>query len=39
MNDELERIWKEIAMAYFSVLSWLLTEGTEEKLSVLQSVQ
>jgi hypothetical protein len=26
-------------MAYFSVLSWLLTEGTEEKLSVLQSVQ
>jgi hypothetical protein len=31
MNDKLERIWKVTAMAYFSVLSWLLTEGIEEK--------
>jgi hypothetical protein len=30
MNDELERMWKEAAMAFFSALSWRLSEGIEE---------
>jgi predicted P-loop ATPase len=31
MNDELERIWKEMVMAYFKVPSWHLSEESEEK--------
>jgi hypothetical protein len=30
MNDELERMWKETSIAFFSVLSWHLPEGVEE---------
>jgi hypothetical protein len=31
MNDEVERIWKEVVMAYFKILSRTLPEETEEK--------
>jgi hypothetical protein len=30
MNNHLERIWKEVVMAYLKVLSWHLPGGTEE---------
>jgi hypothetical protein len=30
MINELKRIWKEEAMAYFKVLSWNLLTATEE---------
>jgi hypothetical protein len=31
MIDDLERMWKETAMAYFKVLSWHPSIGTQEK--------
>jgi hypothetical protein len=31
MNNELERMWKEVVVAYSKVLSWSLHGGTEEK--------
>jgi hypothetical protein len=30
VSDELERIWKEVVVAYFKVLSWHLPGGTEK---------
>jgi hypothetical protein len=30
MNNELEKMWKEVVMAYFKILSEHLPEGTEE---------
>lgn len=30
MNDTLEGMWKEAAVAYFKVLAWTLPGGTEE---------
>jgi hypothetical protein len=30
MNNELERIWKEVVMVYFSILSLHLPGGVEE---------
>lgn len=32
MNDELQRLWKEVVIAYFKVLSLYLVEGTDENL-------
>jgi hypothetical protein len=29
VNDELERLWKDVVMAYIKVLSWCLLGGTE----------
>jgi hypothetical protein len=37
MNDELERIWKEVVMAQFMILSQNLLGGTEETHERLQS--
>jgi hypothetical protein len=31
VNDELERMWEEVIVAYFKVLSRNLAEGTEKK--------
>jgi hypothetical protein len=36
MNNELKGIWKEILVAYFKVLSWNLSGGTEENHKNLQ---
>jgi hypothetical protein len=33
VNDELERMWKEVAVAYFKVLSYHLLGGTEENVN------
>jgi hypothetical protein len=32
VNDDLERIWKEVVVAYFDVLPWNLPGGTEVNL-------
>jgi hypothetical protein len=29
VNDESERIWKEVVMAYFQILSWNLLRRTD----------
>jgi hypothetical protein len=30
MHDELERIWKEVVVAYFKALPWHISTETEE---------
>jgi hypothetical protein len=30
MNEELENTWKDVEVAYFTVLSWLSPGSTEE---------
>jgi hypothetical protein len=35
LNDELERIWKEVAEASFNVLFQLLSRGTQENHEIL----
>jgi hypothetical protein len=37
MNDELERMWKEMVMALFKVLSWHLLGETEKNYEKPQS--
>jgi hypothetical protein len=37
MNNELERMWKEVVVASFKVLAWHLHEGTEENHEKPQS--
>lgn len=37
VNSEFERMWKEVAMAWFEVLLWNLHGGTEEDHEVLKS--
>jgi hypothetical protein len=37
MNYELERTWKEVAVAQFKVLSWHFTAETEENNEKPQS--
>jgi hypothetical protein len=30
MNNELEKVWKKVIIAYFKILYWQLPGGTEE---------
>jgi hypothetical protein len=36
MNSELEKMWKEVVVAIFKGLSWVLLEGTERNHQKLQ---
>jgi hypothetical protein len=37
VNDNLERIWKKVVIAYFKVVSCNLPGGTEEKTKIICS--
>jgi hypothetical protein len=36
VNNEFERIWKEVVMALFEVLFWELPRGTEETTKTIR---
>jgi hypothetical protein len=37
-NNELERMWKVVVMAWFKVLFWHLSGGTEETMKKLRII-